>query len=128
MSILTFHVLLRGRSADGQSARSLTLTFDEALATLATLPRMFIEPDGSFVWRGATEDGQSWQVDGNLIDRGEVLDYVEMKGCCPSERLDEILAALGWPQAPLAFQLPRQGVTLTEEEFRQRAAAGEGAV
>ena len=126
--MLRFHALLQRHSPDGDGGRSLAVTFDSAVAEIARLPRLFIEPDGSFVWRGTSDDGQSWQVDGNLIDRGEVLDYVELKGWCPSQRLDEILAALGWPQTPLAFQLPRQGVTLTEEEFRQRAAGPEGAV
>ena len=88
---------------------------------------MFIEPDGSFVWRGTTLAGEAWQVDGNLIDRGDVLAYVELKGCCPVERLDEILRALGWPESPLAFQLTQRGVTLEEAEFRRLAATATGA-
>jgi hypothetical protein len=107
--------------------RALTVTFDAVLARLELLPRLFIEPDGSFVWRGNTDDGQDWQLDGNLIDRGDLLDYVELKGTCPSERLDEILQALDWPEEPLSFQLPRQGVLLTEEEFRRQAVTPAGA-
>jgi hypothetical protein len=103
-------------------------TFDEALAQLSLFPRMFIEPDGSFVWRGSDEDGGEWQVDGNLIDRGDVLAYVELKGCCPAERFDELISAVGWPQQPLAFQLPRRGVVLDETEFRRLAATEAGAV
>ena len=105
----------------------LVASFDAAIADLAALPRMFIEPDGSFVWRGTTLAGEAWQVDGNLIDRGDVLAYVELKSCCPVERLDEILRALGWPESQLAFQLTQRGVTLEEAEFRRLAATATGA-
>ena len=90
-------------------------------------PRLFIEPDGSFVWTGE-EAGQSWQVDGNLIDRGDFLAYVELKGRCPEEQFDELLTASGWPQSPLEFQLPRRGVTLNEAEFRALATCDAGAI
>ena len=110
--------------SDGMHA-GLAVRFEEALAGLSELPRLFIEPDGSFVWRGTTEEGQAWQLDGNLIDRGDVLDYVELKGVCPSERLDDVLRMLGWPECQLAFQLPRLGVFLTEAEFRRQAAKPE---
>jgi hypothetical protein len=120
--MLTFHCSIHGSPA----AAPLPASFDAALAELELLPRLFIEPDGSFVWRGATGDGQAWQVDGNLIDRGDVLDYVQLNGTCPSERLDEVLRTLGWPQVELAFQLPRLGVFLTDAEFRRQAATPEG--
>jgi hypothetical protein len=105
----------------------LVASFDAAIADLAALPRMFIEPDGSFVWRGTTLAGEAWQVDGNLIDRGDVLAYVELKGRCPVERLDDVLRALGWPESPLAFQLTQRGVTLEEAEVRRLAATATGA-
>ncbi len=116
-----------GANYGGQRAAPLAVTFDEVATRLAALPRMFIEPDGSFVWRGTADAGQTWQIDGNLTDRGEVLDHVELKGTCPAERLDEILRTLGWPETRVAFQLPRLGQFLTEEAFRQQAATREGA-
>jgi hypothetical protein len=121
--MLKFHCSLHGSPAPGP----LTVSFDAALGELELLPRLFIEPDGSFVWRGATDDRQPWQVDGNLIDRGDVLDYVQLNGTCPSDRLDEVLRTLGWPQVELTIQLPRLGVFLTEGEFRRQAATAEGA-
>ena len=128
MSALLRFVACIHWDADAASRHSGSgVSFDSALSRLAVLPRFFIEPDGSFVWRGLTEDGQAWQVDGNLIDRGDMLDYVELKGACPSERLDDILRALGWPQTSITFQLPRQGVLLTEVEFRRQAATPAGA-
>jgi hypothetical protein len=105
----------------------LMVTFDDALVRLERLPRLFIEPDGSFVWRGTTEASEEWQLDGNLTDRGDVLDYVELGGVCPPKRLDDVLRALGWPEYALAFVLPHTGATLTEEEFRRQAASPSGA-
>jgi len=123
MTLLQMHCSIHGDDRGGP----LAVTFDDAAAALAVLPRMFLEPDGSFVWRGQDGGGGAWQLDGNLIDRGKVLDRVELKGICPPERLDEVLAALGWPQSSVAFQLPRRGVFLTEAAFRRQAATPEGA-
>lgn len=120
--MLRFHA-----SIVGSDAELLTTTFDWSLVQLQQLPRMFIEPDGSFVWTGEA-DGQRWQVDGNLIDRGDVLAYVDLAGRCPAERFDELLRAFGWPDAPLAFEITRQGLTLQELEFRALAESADGAV
>jgi hypothetical protein len=121
-----FHASIRSGVAGCE--RALPVTFDEAMAALQSLDRLFIEPDGSFVWAGATVDGESWQVDGNLIDRGDALAYVELKGCCPEDQFDRLLAAFGWPGAALAFQLPQRGVMLNEVEVRELAATEAGAV
>jgi len=124
--VLKFQVSIHG--SNGDAASSLAVTFERTLAALERLARLFIEPDGSFVWTGTAADGGLWQVDGNLIDRGDVLAYVELKGQCPAERLDELLSALGWPDAPLAFQLLQRGICLDEAEFRRQAATDEGAI
>jgi len=114
-------------SISGGESLPLEVTFEAALATLETLPRMFIEPDGSFVWTGEMDGGTRWQVDGNLIDRGDVLAWVDVGGCCPEDRLDELLRSLGWPDAPLAFELTRSGRTLEEAAFRELARSPTGA-
>jgi hypothetical protein len=95
--------------------------FETALDRLALLERMYCEPDGSFVW--ASPQGMpAWQVDGNLYDRQERLSYVELAGRCPPPQFDQLLAALGWPQTALVFQLRREAVVLDECEFRRYAA------
>jgi hypothetical protein len=106
----------------------LPVTFDQGTASLQLLERLFIEPDGSFVWTGSAGDGEPWQVDGNLIDRGDALACVELKGRCPEEQFDRLLAAFGWPRAMLAFHLPQRGVLLSEANFRALAASELGAV
>jgi hypothetical protein len=123
--MLKFHVCVHGSSQ--QASGPLEVTFDSALQSLAQLPRMFIEPDGAFVWTGATPNGQAWQVDGNLVDQGDVLAYVELKGNCPTEQLDKLLPALGWPQTKLSFQLPMKGLFIDEDEFRRLASTPAGA-
>lgn len=100
----------------------LPVTFEEAYAALAQLPRIDIEPDGFFVISGDA-DGQRWQLDGHLFDFGDRLHRVELHGDCPAESLDAILACIGWPQTPLAFELVMEGVALDEPAFRQFAAA-----
>jgi hypothetical protein len=123
--MLLFHISVRSGDSSGDE-RSLA-TFDEAVAGLEQLERMFIEPDGSFVWTGVAADGQAWQVDGNLIDRGDCLAYVELKGRCPEERFNQILSAVGWPRMPLVFELTRRGVVVDEQEFRRLAEGQAGA-
>jgi hypothetical protein len=123
--ILVFQVIVEGGVPE---RTALSVSFEAALARLEAFSRLFIEPDGSFVWRGADANGREWQVDGNLIDRGDVLAFVELKGCCPVERFDEFLTVLGWPNQPLAFQLPRRGIVLDEVEFRRLAATKAGAI
>src|SRR5438105_2476433 len=100
-------------SVHGENAGPLNVTFDHAFAALAALDRLFIEPDGSFVWTGLAAPSEPWQVDGNLIDRGDALANVELKGRCPEDRFNLLLRALGWPEATLVFQLPQRGVFLS---------------
>lgn len=98
------------------------VTFDEAGDRLSALPRMFFEPDGSFVWRGE-RDGETWQVDGNLYDGGGRLQYVDLKGECPPDEFDRMLTAIGWPATTIVIQLTRHALFLGEREFREWAAS-----
>jgi hypothetical protein len=97
------------------------VSFEDAFAALATLPRMFVEPDGSFVWTGEDEAGR-WQVDGNLYDRAGRLLYIDLAGACPAAEFDRLLATFGWPAAEVMFQLKREGVWVDEAAFRGWAA------
>lgn len=100
----------------------LAAGFDAALDRLAALERMYVEPDGSFVWTSPRE-GLWWQVDGNAAEReGRVL-LVDLRGSCPPAEFDRLLAALGWPADPLVFQLVRPAVFIDEATFRRHALA-----
>lgn len=98
-----------------------TVSFEELEAAYGREPRMYFEPDGSFVWRSAADE-TPWQVDGLAFDRDGRVRYVELKGTCPAARLETLLAALGWPRQGVMFQLAREAVFLAEAEFRRYAA------
>jgi hypothetical protein len=103
-------------------SQPLAISFDEALERLARLPRMFVEPDGSFVWTSPAGD-RPWQVDGNLFEReGRVL-LVDLKGSCPPAEFDRLLEGFGWPDEPVMLGLVRAAVFLDEPTFRRHAAA-----
>lgn len=99
----------------------LPVTFEEALERLEPLPRMYAEPDGSFVWV-SERDEPAWQVDGLLVDQGGRLAYVELRGACSVESFDRLLACFGWPASPVVFQLLREALFLDEAAFRRWAA------
>ena len=141
MSLYTFHATLHARPpgvmpgpawsfagqnlatlavSSGELASPLPVSFEEAAERLARLERMFVEPDGSFVWVSARTDAQ-WQVDGNLYDRNGKLLFVDLKGTCPAAEFDRLLTAFGWPAAPVMFQIVQAAVFLDEAEFRKCA-------
>jgi hypothetical protein len=106
-------------------AEPLGIRFEEAAERLEKLPRMYVEPDGSFVWVSSSEADRSWQLDGNLYDRAESLVFVDVSGTCPPGAFDEVLRCFGWPDTPLIFQLTRQALFLDETEFRRFAESSE---
>ena len=97
-------------------------TFEETAAVLEQQPRVFFEPDGSFVW-GEGADAERWQIDGHLFDRGGRLLYVHLKGTCPAEVFDHLLASVSWPETPVMLQLQLEGYVLNEPTFRRFAAS-----
>jgi hypothetical protein len=113
-----FHINIHAepRADSGASPTLFPYTFEEVSVALAALPRMFVEPDGSFVWVASGEP--AWQLDGVLYDGAGRLWYVELKGRCPQEAFDRLLSALGWPATPVVFQLVREAISLDEGEFR----------
>jgi hypothetical protein len=122
---------------DHQRSTPLVRSFEEVAAQLEQLPRLYFEPDGSFVWVGEEEPTSGdddavvdpaqhsahrrWQVDGNLYDLHGRLLYIELKGHCPPERFDQLLSACGWPQQEVLFQLLREALYLSESDFRRWA-------
>ncbi|MFM7137881.1 MAG: hypothetical protein ACKO1M_12570 [Planctomycetota bacterium] len=103
-------------------SQPLAIGFDEALERLAGLPRMFVEPDGAFVWTSPAAE-RPWQVDGNLFERSGRVVLVDLKGSCPPDEFDRLLGAFGWPAEPVILGLVRPAVFLDEATFRRHAAA-----
>ena len=96
---------------------SLPLSFEASVFELQKLVGLDVEPDGFFTWRQQPHT----QVEGHLYDRHDRLLYVNLKGTCKPESLDQLLCATGWPSAELMFQLVREGAWLSEPEFRRYA-------
>ena len=101
--------------------RPFAISFEAAEAALGQLARMFIEPDGSFVWVSTHDESPAWQVDGVLWDRDGRLQFVDLKGTCSAAALDRLLVCFGWPEESLAFQCVRRGWLFDEPTFRQVA-------
>ena len=102
-------------------AATFSLTFEAVAAALAAFERMYIEPDGSFVWVSQAAE-RPWQVDGVLYDRDDRLLFIDLKGSCPAEDFDRILEACGWPETPVMMQLTREAVFVDEATFRELAS------
>jgi hypothetical protein len=102
-----------------------SVSFEETSVALAQLPRMFIEPDGSFVWVSPSGE-PTWQIDGVLYDRDERLQFIDLKGSCPAAAFDHLLSAVGWPTTAVMLQLTREAVFVDEATFRWLAAAAKG--
>jgi hypothetical protein len=92
------------------------LTFEHASAALAALPGMFLEPDGSFVWR-STDSADPWQLDGELYDRDGRLALVELRGAAPAAAWLEIARSLG--DEPLRVFDVAAGCWLADDAWRR---------
>jgi hypothetical protein len=115
--VYRFHVNI---FADPKEA-SFAVTWEEAAAALEELPRMIVEPDGSFVVSGNDERGSRWQVDGHLFDFAGRLQRCEVHGHCPAQAFDDLLRCVGWPDQRLMFETVMEGLRLDEQAFRQHA-------
>lgn len=106
------------------------MAFDEFLEKMNRLPTMFMELDGSFVWRGEGGNGESgdggrdddgedgaWQVDGVVAEKNERVAFLEVKGAGSRAPFKQILELLEWPKQTVCFELPRQGTRCTAEQF-----------
>jgi hypothetical protein len=96
------------------------ITFDTVAERLQSLPRLYWEPDGSFIWTGVANRGRPpWQLNGPLTDGGDCLAYLELHGYCRDLELNGILQALGWPEQRILFQLVHAGIFVDEPSFRR---------
>ncbi|NOY30601.1 MAG: hypothetical protein GXP28_10675 [Planctomycetes bacterium] len=115
--MLHFHVNVFGQP--------FAITWEQAAESLEALPRMIFEPDGSWVWSGGAGETR-WQIDGHLFDFEDRLHRVELRGECPEEAFNQMLACFGWPRAELTFEQVLEGVTLDEKAFRRAAVFSTG--
>jgi hypothetical protein len=91
------------------------ISFEAAIAALEAIPQMFCEWDGAWVWHPA----RGRQVEGVNFDRVGRLAYVELKGNCLGGDIDLLAAALNPSAHLLLVQLPREGVVLPWQDWRE---------
>jgi hypothetical protein len=123
----SLHIRVQGGTignAPSPGLKSLNVEFDTAFARLQAFPRLFIEPDGSFVWRGAN-GGEDWQIDGQLHDAGPSLFCVELTGMCPDPEWRRLLDAIRAEGESLTIELVQVGKMLDEETFLRRLEIGD---
>jgi hypothetical protein len=79
------------------------------MANLEQLARMFVEPDGSFLWSGQDPaSGGHWQLEGTVYDDGQVVRYIELRGQCPLVQWHEFVAAFEESLASIRLELLEQ--------------------
>ena len=98
------------------------VSFDAVAERLTTLPRVFFEPDGSFVWVSSKGRGD-WQLDGLLTDGRENLMTIELKGIAGWDVLQPLLETIDWPNHDVLFQDMQRGVFFSSASFRDFFAA-----
>jgi hypothetical protein len=120
-------VSLRAIDIDArQLNRPFRLSFEEVVQRLCHLPRMIVEPDGSWVWV-LSESDVARALNGMLYDRDGRLQSIELKGCCSKASLKSLLPIFGWPETELVFQDVRTGLILEESEFTRLSCPEEDA-
>lgn len=98
-------------------ATPLGVSFEQAAEMLETFPRMFIEPDGSFVWVSSSDEEEAWQIDGNLYDRDESLVAIDLKGTCHQTHLGQLLDVFRTEGHELMIEQVRDAAFILESDF-----------
>ncbi len=93
------------------------VSFDAVAERLTSLPRVFFEPDGSFVWV-SSKGRDDWQLDGLLADGRENLMTIELKGVAGWDVLQPLLETIDWPNHDILFQDMQRGVFYSSAAFR----------
>jgi hypothetical protein len=122
--------------AGGAPARTagapLRIPLETALARLEAYERMFVEPDGSFLWTGEAttlslpEDArgqhQRWQLEGTIYDDGQVVRYIDVLGDCPLLAWQAFLAAFDESLASVTLELVEENLIVAGDWLQQRSA------
>ncbi len=101
-----------------RSLEPLDVSFEDLVAKLAGFPRMFVEMDGSFVWRGEF-DNHVWQIDGLIHDQSGNVQYVEVKGTATWDAWVEFSNLLVEQRDRLVVNLVDRGVVTWVSEIER---------
>jgi len=98
------------------------VTFEEVEDACRLVKRMFLEPDGAFVWSGE-ENGSRWQVDGHLYDRNGRLLFIELQGVCPPDRFRQFIRLLQSDDQQILVELVMESAIVELADFARIAAS-----
>ncbi len=73
--------------------KRLPQSFENLAALLSTMPNMYFEMDGSFVWVDQ-QIFRTHQMDGMVYDRADKIEYVEIKGTCSTQQWQTLCQSL----------------------------------
>lgn len=92
-------------------------SYEDFSEQLSQVPRLYIEPDGSFVWVSSIDPVR--RISGQITDDGKQVLYLELRGRCQWEDMTEIVRMIGWPQTELIFQMLPEALLVQESQFRE---------
>lgn len=93
----------------GSAAGPFESNFESMLARIELLPRMFIEMDGSFVWR--PEGDRNWQIDGMVYDANQHVQYIDLKGEAPTAMWESLFEKIAGDDSLVNWQVVLNSTT-----------------
>ena len=91
-------------------------SFDQLFQKLESFERLFIELDGSFVWRGEHEN-KNWQVDGIVYEKDDFVWNIELKGYCDERAFIELIHSVTDQPEETVVQSISDAVVVPMSEF-----------
>ena len=107
------------RSPPEANACSFAVSYEEVAEPLTAIPRLYLEPDGSFCW--VSPDDVTQRLDGQITDDGRRVMCVQVQGRCTWSGFEPILRVLGWPGQAVMYQLLPSATLVDDASFRQAA-------
>lgn len=102
--------------SDVLGAQGFGVDYETVAAQLAAIPRLYIEPDGSFVWVSSVDPDD--RIDGQTTDDGRQLLYVELRGRCEWSQFANVVEQFGVSTSDLIFQLLPEALLIKESQLR----------
>ena len=96
--------------------KTFDVSFDKLFESLQEFERLFIELDGSFVWRGTSDDSR-WQIDGVVFEKDDRVWYVELKGYCDHQSFNKLVCCLAGNESSCIVQSITEGTVVSGREF-----------
>ena len=91
-------------------------SFDQVFQKLESFERLFIELDGSFVWRGEHEN-KNWQVDGIVYEKNDCVWNIELKGYCDVRSFTELINSVTDQPEETVVQSITEAMVVPMSEF-----------